>query len=96
MREAPTQEQIAEAYDRARQLGLTIKGRNRELAQLIFDHPQNSAPVIAGWLGCGQTRVKELRRWAKSGFDGAFPGEGTRRFPKEDDDDEQFASGGEE
>jgi hypothetical protein len=45
-------------------------GANRELAQWLLDHPRYSAPVVAGWLGCGDTRIKELRRWAEGGFIG--------------------------
>jgi hypothetical protein len=37
-------------------LDLKVAGANRELA---------------GWLGCGVTRIKELRVWAQDGFNGS-------------------------
>jgi hypothetical protein len=33
-----------------------------------LDHPKYSAPMAAGWLGCGKTRISDLRVWGKSGF----------------------------
>jgi hypothetical protein len=51
-------------------LDLKVTGANRELARWIADHSY-SAPVIAGWLGCGATRIKDLRRWAQEDFIGA-------------------------
>jgi hypothetical protein len=50
-------------------LDLKVTGANRELAQWLVDHPNYSGMLVAGWLGCGETRVLSLRRWAKSGFD---------------------------
>ena len=52
-------------------LDLKVTGANRELAQWLADHPRYSDITIAGWLGCGKSRVNELRRWAKEGFEGA-------------------------
>ena len=52
-------------------LDLRVTGANHELGQWLVDHPRYSAPVVAGWLGCGETRIKELRRWAAGGFIGA-------------------------
>jgi hypothetical protein len=48
-----------------------VTGANRELAQWLLDHPRYSAPVVAGWIGCSDTRIKRLRRWAEGGFVGA-------------------------
>lgn len=48
-----------------------IAGANRELAQWLVDHPNYSAPEVAKWLGCGVTRIKDLRLWAKRGFEGS-------------------------
>jgi hypothetical protein len=52
-------------------LDLKITGANRELAQWLLDHPRYSAAVVAGWIGCGDTRIKDLRRWAANDFSGA-------------------------
>jgi hypothetical protein len=51
-----------------RALDLKVTGANRELAQWLLDHPRYSAAVIAAWIGCGTTRIKDLRRWATAGF----------------------------
>jgi hypothetical protein len=62
-----------------------VDGANRKLAQWLVDHPQLSAPVVAKWLGCGETRIKELRRWATGGFVGSVSQRSTRqRFDRED------------
>ncbi len=45
-----------------------VTGVNRELAQWLVNHPQYSARVVATWLGCGPSRVGDLRRWAAGGF----------------------------
>jgi hypothetical protein len=50
-------------------LDLKVTGANGELAQWLLDHPRYSAPMVADWLDCGVTRVKDLRVWAQSGFD---------------------------
>jgi hypothetical protein len=47
-----------------------VAGANRELAQWLMDHPRYSAIQVAEWLGCGETRIKLLRQWAKKGFPG--------------------------
>jgi hypothetical protein len=47
-----------------------VTGASRELAQWLLDHPRYSAPVVAGWLGCSETRIKQLRGWASKGFVG--------------------------
>jgi hypothetical protein len=52
-------------------MDLKVTGANRELAQWLLDHDKYSAPIVAGWLGCGVTRIKELRVWAKGGFVGS-------------------------
>jgi hypothetical protein len=52
-------------------LDLKVTGASRELAQWLLDHPRYSAPVVAGWLGCGDTRIKRLRQWAERGCQGA-------------------------
>jgi hypothetical protein len=46
-------------------------GASRELAQWLMDHPRYMATTVAGWLDCSATRVKNLRRWAQSGYLGA-------------------------
>jgi hypothetical protein len=51
-------------------LDLKVIGADRELAQWLLDHPRYSAPVVAGWLGCSETRIKQLRGWANKGFVG--------------------------
>lgn len=58
-------------------LDLKVEGANRELAQWLIDHPRYPASVIAEWLNCGPTRIKDLRRWAKEGF-GKTPSEQRR------------------
>jgi hypothetical protein len=45
----------------------------REFAQWLVDHPHYSAPVIAEWLNCEESRIKSLRQWAKGGFQGPPP-----------------------
>jgi len=50
-------------------LDMKVTGANRELAQWLLDHPRYTAPMVAGWLGCGETRIKSLRRWAEGGFE---------------------------
>jgi hypothetical protein len=60
---------IAEAFLQIDALDLKVRECERELAQWLIDHPQYSAPVVAGWVGCGETRIKQLRRWAQAGFD---------------------------
>jgi hypothetical protein len=52
-------------------LDLKVTGANRELAQWLIDHPRYTASVVAEWLGCGETRIKTLRRWAEGRFQGA-------------------------
>lgn len=52
-------------------LDLKVNGANRELAQWLVDHPRYSGAEVARWLGCGETRIKRLRRWAVGGFVGA-------------------------
>ncbi len=49
-------------------LDARVTGANRELAQWLLDHDRYSAPIVANWLGCGETRIKGLRRWAEGGF----------------------------
>ncbi len=46
----------------------SITGANRELAQWLLDHPRYSAAQIAEWLGCGKTKIADLRQWAREGF----------------------------
>jgi hypothetical protein len=53
-------------------LDLKVTGANRELAQWLADHNHYSGMLVAGWLGCGETRILALRRWVKSGFDDAL------------------------
>jgi hypothetical protein len=48
-----------------------VAGANRELAQWLMDHPRYSGTVVAEWLGCGKTRINDLRKWAIGGFDSA-------------------------
>src|SRR5512143_2180792 len=63
--------EFAEERDRKHCVALDRKvdGANRELAQWLLDHPIYTAPQVAGWLGCGVTRIKDLRRWAVGGFE---------------------------
>ena len=63
------------------QLDLKVTGANRELAQWLMDHPRYPATVAASWLGCGDTRIKQLRRWAEFGFsDDRHPTVDRRRY----------------
>lgn len=52
-------------------LDLKTRGADRELAQWLLDHPRYKAPEVARWLGCSETRIKRLRRWAEGAFIGA-------------------------
>lgn len=52
-------------------LDLKVTGANRELAQWLLDHQKYSGTLVAEWLGCSDTRVRALRRWAENGFQGA-------------------------
>src|SRR5262249_14074358 len=45
-----------------------VAGATRELAQWLLDHPQYTAAQVARGVGCGETKIKQLRRWAQSGF----------------------------
>ena len=64
-------------------LDLKVTGANRELAQWLLDHPRYPATDIANWLGCGATRIKDLRIWAGKGFaEDAHP---TRARSRRDD-----------
>jgi len=49
-------------------LDLKVAGANRELAQWLLDHPQYRAAHVARGVGSGETKIKQLRRWAQSGF----------------------------
>ena len=49
-------------------LDLKVAGATRELAQWLLDHPQYTAAQVARGVGCGETKIKQLRRWAQSGF----------------------------
>ena len=50
-------------------LDARVAGANRELAQWLMDHPRYTGETVAGWLGCGPSRIKDLRTWAKEGFE---------------------------
>jgi hypothetical protein len=43
--------------------------RSREFAQWLADHPQYTAETVAGWIGCDEAYIEDLRAWAKNGFD---------------------------
>ncbi len=45
-----------------------VTGANRELAQWLLDHSRYTGTTVAGWLGCGQTKIYNLREWAQGGF----------------------------
>jgi hypothetical protein len=49
-------------------LDLKVNGANRELAQWCLDHPRYSHADIARWLGCNESRIRRLRKWAAGGF----------------------------
>lgn len=51
-------------------VALSNAGTRQELAQWIADHTQYTATTIAEWIGCGPSRVKDLRAWALKGFQG--------------------------
>lgn len=57
----------------------SVTGANRELAQWLLDHPRYTGVQVAEWLGCSDTRIKQLRRWAKAGFPGETYRSGTNR-----------------
>jgi len=62
-------------------LDLKVTSANRELAQWLVDHPRYSAALVSRWLSCGDTRIKQLRRWAASGFcDDKHPTAERRRY----------------
>lgn len=46
-----------------------VNGANRELAQWLLDHPRYTGEQVAGWLGCGKSKILDLRQWAKEGFE---------------------------
>lgn len=60
-------------------LGAKATGAERKLAQWLIDRPQYSERVVAGWLDCGETRIKQLRRWAERGFPGEPMGGRTKK-----------------
>lgn len=74
-------------------LDLKATGANRELAQWLLDHPTYSAPVVAGWLGCGAARIKKLRIWAKEGFIGsAYTAKYKKKIDSSNRNDQQLKS----
>jgi hypothetical protein len=60
----------AEEHDRRECIALDLKvgGANRELAQWLIDHPSYPNTAVANWLGCDETRIRKLRKWAVNGF----------------------------
>jgi hypothetical protein len=72
IQEKPAIIEAAEEHDRKECIALDKKvdGANRELAQWLRDHPIYTAPEVAKWLNCGETRIKNLRSWANKAFEG--------------------------
>jgi hypothetical protein len=62
----------AEERDRKECIALDDKvtGSNHDLAQWLLDHPTYPNTTVAKWLDCGETRIRDLRNWAKKGFEG--------------------------
>jgi hypothetical protein len=79
--------EVAEEHDRKEYLALYNKtdGAARDEAQWLLDHPTYSAPAVARWAGCGETRIKELRRWAAGGFMGNLTSVRSNRRPGADE-----------
>jgi hypothetical protein len=67
---APAEDEatLQEEKVRLRSLDLKVIGADRKLAQWLLNHPKYSAPVVAGWLGCSEGRIRQLRKWASDGF----------------------------
>jgi hypothetical protein len=47
-----------------------VDGANRELGQWLLAHPSYGNTEVAQWLGCDESRVRRLRKWAVNGFRG--------------------------
>jgi hypothetical protein len=60
-------------------LDLKVTGAIRELAQWLVDHPRYTNSIVAIWLGCDETRIRRLRKWANEGFE-ALPNSRSKRF----------------
>lgn len=71
-REVPAIIEMAEERDRRDCIALNskVEGANKELAQWLVDHPSYPNTAVAGWLGCDETRIRRLRKWAANGFIG--------------------------
>jgi hypothetical protein len=72
-REVPAIIEMAEERDRKDCIALDSKvaGANKELAQWLVDHPSYPNTAVAKWLGCDETRIRRLRKWATNGFIGS-------------------------
>lgn len=61
-----------------------VSGANRELAEWLINHPRYSNRVIGKWLGCPNSRISYLRKWARAGFVGSPFGRENKPVSKPD------------
>jgi hypothetical protein len=68
-------ESVPDVALKVKELSLRAIEAEREAAQWALDHPGYSDSVLAGWIGCSEPRIKDMRRWAASGFIGSYDDE---------------------
>lgn len=54
---------------------------NRALAEWLLKHFQYSGAEVARWVGCEESKIQRLRRWARAGFKDATPNPRKNRKP---------------
>jgi hypothetical protein len=73
-KEVPAQIESIEARDRRDCEALYERAESgedqKELARWLAKHTIYSGRQVASWLGCGETRIRQLRQWAQEGFVG--------------------------